>query len=147
MTKAAPTGLSFADLDAQTQSERPYRFEYLLPNGDGSGVFLHVLGSQSPTVTSLTNKLTNDRRRKEAILEMQNSKARATSMEVEPIESLVEFSQRLVVARLVGWEGIRDLDYTPENALKLIKVNSAIAEQVTEKSNDLGNFMKASAAS
>jgi hypothetical protein len=66
MTTAKKAGISLADLDARSTSEVPFEFEYILPNGEGSGVTFKVLGSQSPTVVAEVNKLLDARRRKEA---------------------------------------------------------------------------------
>jgi hypothetical protein len=138
-TKAA--GISLADLDARSTSEVPFEFEYILPNGEGSGVTFKVLGSQSPTVVAEVNKLLDARRRKEAAAEITARSSRNPAA-FTPISEDIDFSQRVIAARLKGWS--LDDEFTPENALKLVRSNQHIADQISEVSNDLGNFMKVS---
>lgn len=139
-------GVSLASLDARTASETPFRFEYILPNGEGSGVFLHVLGPQSPKVTAEVNRLLNERRRKEAMREAQRRVNNRRGEDFDPVEDDIVFGHRLAAVRLVGWEGITE-PYTVELALQLITSNQHIADQVAEQSGALENFMKTSLAS
>lgn len=134
--------LSLADLDAVSASDTPFEFEYILPDGTGSGVFLQVLGSQSEKVTTEVNKLVNARRKQQAQAEAVKGRSPAGA-DFVPIESDLEFGHKLTAVRLFGWRGIGDT-FTPENALRLVSRNSAIAEQITAASNDIGNFTPAS---
>lgn len=134
--------LSLADLDAVSASDTPFEFEFIRADGTGSGVFLQVLGSQSEKVTSETNKLVNARRKQQAQAEAVKGRS-AAGADFTPIESDLEFGHKLTAVRLVGWRGISD-EFTPEGALRLVSRNSAIAEQVTVASNDIGNFTPAS---
>ena len=145
MTTRKTAGFSLADLDARTQSETPFRFEYIQPNGDVSGVFLHVLGAQSPKVTAEVNRLLNERRRKEALVEAQKRVSTRMGETFTPVEDDIAFGHRLAAVRLVGWEGITE-PYSPELALQLITSNQHIADQVAEQSGALENFMKTSPA-
>ncbi|MDB5456221.1 MAG: hypothetical protein JWP92_1806 [Caulobacter sp.] len=142
---AAPT-VSLADLDARAKSCSAFEFEYILPNGDGSGVFLSVLGGQSPGVTEEVNRLLNDRRRREAAAEIRaRSGGRKTEIEITTVESDIDFGHRLAAVRLVGWRGIQEA-FSPDLALALCKSNQDISAQVTEQSNNVANFMKISSA-
>lgn len=143
MTTAKKAGLKLADLDARTKSDTPFRFEYILPNGDGSGVFLHVLGAQSAKVTAEVNRLLNDRRRKEAFAEAQRRVSTRRNEEFTPVEDDIEFGHRLAAVRLVGWEGLEE-PYSPAAGLSLIQSNQHIADQVAEQSGALENFMQGS---
>lgn len=139
MTKAV-AAISLDALDARKASEEAFEFEYILVDGTRSGIFLSVLGAHSERVTTETNLLVNDRRRTQSALEAQA----ATNRQAEnfiPIESDVEFGQRLAAVRIVGWRGIAE-DYSAERGLWLCQRNPDIAAQVTAKSNNLGNFMK-----
>lgn len=133
--------VSLASLDASALGDTPFEFEYLTQKGEGTGVFLSVLGSETETVTKIVNEMVNDRRRKESVAKMNNQFRNKNSAEYETIESDVEFGQRLSAARLVGWRGIEDA-FSPENALKLCKSNRDIAAQITQKSDDTANFLK-----
>jgi len=137
-----PKTISLADLDAVSASDTPFEFEFIKADGTGSGVFLSVLGSQSEKVTSEVNKLVNARRKQQAQAEAVKSRS-ASAADFTPIESDLEFGHKLTAVRLVGWRGISD-EFSPANAFRLISRNTAIAEQVTAASNDIGNFTPAS---
>lgn len=139
MAKSKKT-YSLSDLDATQAASEAFKFEYMLPNGEGSGIILHVLGGQSEAVTKEVAKLVNERRRKDAMRQAKKG-FKNKDAEFETFESDVEFGQRLASVRLVGWEGIAE-PCTPENALKLCMSNKDIAAQVTEQSDDIANFMK-----
>lgn len=141
MTK--PT-LSLADLNARAASEKAFEFEYLI-EGEGTGVFISVLGRHSDVVSKALNAEINDRRRKLVVAEARNAKARPGSAEFEPIESDIEFGQRMAALRMVGWRGIAE-EFTPERALQLCRDNADVAAQVVQASDDLANFMKPSPA-
>jgi hypothetical protein len=127
--------ISIAALNVSTAGEKAHEFEYISPDGTGSGVFLSVLGGESATVQAVVNKMVNDRRK-------QQTKAASSrgGQEFVPIESDIEFGQKLTAVRLVGWRGITE-DYSPELALELVKGNARLAEQVTSESNEAINFL------
>lgn len=134
---------SLKDLSATQASDVPFEFELEDSNGVGRGIKLKVLGSQSEKVTSEVARLINARRRNEAARAMRSNRK---NVEFEPMESDVEFGQQLAAVRLVGWSGIKE-PWTPENALALCKSNRDVANQIIEKSDDMGNFMGASSKS
>jgi hypothetical protein len=140
MTKAP---ISLKSLDARAASEVPFKFEYLLADGTGSGVFLHVLGGQSKTVTEEVNRLMNLRRSADAVQAIAARTGGRKADSFVTVESDIEFGQRIAAVRLVGWDGITE-PYDPDLALELCKSNTDISNQVAEKSSDMGNFMKSS---
>ena len=139
MTK---TLLSLDDLDAVTAGDEAFEFPYILPNGSDTGITFKVLGAQSEKVTAEVNRLVNERRRKEASAEAQSRTARSEAV-FTPVEDDVAFGQRLAAVRLVGWTGLKD-EWSPANALRLCQRNADVSNQVTAKSNEVGNFMKLS---
>lgn len=132
---------SLSDLDATKASESAYEFQYLLPGGEGTGIYFSVLGSETETVTKEVARLVNERRKKEAIRNMNQNFRNKNNAEFEPLESDIEFGQRLAAIRLVGWRGIQE-EFNAENALKLCQSNRDIAAQITQNSDNLANFMK-----
>lgn len=140
MTKSS--GVSLASLDLRKASEIPFEFEYVAPDGSGTGVMLKVLGAQCASVTAETNRMINERRRQQAAREAAASSSRPGDA-VTPVEDDVVFGQRLAAVRLVGWTGIAE-DWSPELALQLCQANAEIASQVLAKSNALSNFTRAS---
>lgn len=130
--------LGLAALSATAAGDVPFEIEYILPNGTGSGVFLQVLGGQSAKVTEAVNALVNERRKRQAA----DARKGGDKSDFVPIEDDILFGNKLTAVRLVGWRGITE-EWSPENALTLVRSNADIAEQITTASNDLSNFMKA----
>jgi len=138
MTQAktpAPT-FSIADLNLSRQCEAAYEFEYLDANARPTGVFLSVLGSQSPTVLNYVRRSVQDRRNREALLTKRGKDVPPVSVEEDE-----EFGNEAAAVRLVGWRGITE-PYSPELALQLVANNAELRGQVFKASNDLANFTK-----
>lgn len=132
---------SLEDLDATKASAEAFEFNYINPAGDATAIFFKVLGSQCEKVTDVVNKLVNERRRKEAAREIKRKVGvGAKAVEFEPLESDIEFGQRLAAVRLVGWRGIKE-PWSEAGALKLCQTNRHIAAQITEQSDEMANFM------
>lgn len=152
--------MKLADLNARAASETPFEFEYVAPDGSLSGIFLSVIGSHSDAMTKAAQDAEDERRRKAFVRAAKNAKARPESAELTPFAEDVDAGHRLTAKRLVGWRGPKDADgltaeqlerfqgieepWSPENALLLCRTNPDVAIQVLEKSNDLGNWLKAS---
>lgn len=133
---------SLSDLDATKAGEKPFEFEFLDSDGEGTGIYFSVLGSETEAVTKEIAALVNERRKKEAARNMNNNSFRGKSnVEFEPLESDVEFGQRLAAVRLVGWRGIKE-EFTKEGALLLCQTNRRAAAQITQNSDNAANFMK-----
>jgi len=131
--------LSLDDLDAVAAADEAHEFEFILPDGEGSGLFLQVVGANSQRVKAVSYEIGNAYRRKEAT----KAVSRATGEKVTTIEEDEQTVFKLAAARIIGWRGLKD-EYTPENALRLVSRNPEIANQVTEASNDLALFTKVS---
>jgi hypothetical protein len=143
MTKINGAGVSLASLNARVAGEVPFKFAYVGPDGNETGIIFEVIGGHSETVQNKVNSLLNEKRRQEAIREASANPARPGDAAI-PIEDDIAFTQRLAAVRLVGWSGITD-PWTPELAYLLCSSNPDIADQVLKASNKLSNFMKASA--
>jgi len=140
MTKAP--GASLASLNTVSASATAHAFEYVGPDGSGTGITLRVLGAQAQIVTEATNRLINERRRQEAVRTIEAGASRPGDA-IMPVEDDIAFGQRLAAIRLVGWEGIED-DWTADNALLLCQTNADVSAQVLAQSNKVGNFTRAS---
>lgn len=142
MAKEQSKAFSLDQLDATKAAAQAFEFEYInSATGEGTGIFLSVLGGESETVTAEVAKLVNERRRKQAAREVNQKVGVHKAVEFEPMESDVEFGQRLAAVRLVGWRGISDA-WSPENALRLCRSNRDIAAQITQQSDASANFIK-----
>ena len=133
--------LSLDDLDYIKKSDASYEFEYLTPDGEGTGVFISVLGGQAEVVTREVAALLNDRRRKEATRAMKARGGKKQQAEYDPIEEDIEFGQRMAAIRIVGWRGITD-PFSRDNAMRLCATNREVAAQVIEHSDNMANFTK-----
>lgn len=131
----ASKGISINDLDIISKCDEGFEFEFLDQNGKGTGVFFTVIGAHSPKVQDWVNRQLNIRRRQEAM------DAKRGKSEVRPIEDDIDFGMELMSMRIIAWKGIDD-PCTPENALRLCKVNPLVVEQVKEASENLANFTK-----
>lgn len=129
-------GLSFEDLDLISASENAFEFEYLRADGSDTGVFISVLGSQSPKVQDWVRKTLNRRKSQELLASKRGKDLERT------IEDDEQFGIDAAAIRIVNWRGITGFEYSPENASKLMERNSELREQVFEASNNLGNFTK-----
>lgn len=129
-------GLSFEDLDLITASENAFEFEYLRADGGDTGVFISVLGSQSPRVQDWVRKILNRRKSQELLAAKRGKDVERT------IEDDEQFGIGAAAIRIINWRGITGFEYSPENATKLMERNSELREQVFEASNNLGNFTK-----
>ena len=132
--------LSLDDLNYIAKSDAAYEFEYVTPDGEGTGVFISVLGGQAEVVTREVAALLNDRRRKEALRAMK-AKSKKQQAEFDPIEEDIEFGQRMAAIRIVGWRGITDA-FSRDNAMRLCATNREVAAQVIEHSDNMANFTK-----
>ena len=133
--------VSLASLDARKASSTGSEFEYMLNGIDHTGVFLTVLGAQDDGVSSFVNQKADEQRQRTAILEQRNKGSRAQSADYTPIADDLTLGAELAAKRLIGWRGLDD-EFTPANALMLCGINSELAQQVLEHSNDMGNFLK-----
>lgn len=132
--------VSLDDLDASKASDEGFEFEYINHLGKHTGIFFKVLGGESETVKSEIARLQNERRRQHASREVNRRVGvGAKKVEFDTFESDVDYGRRLAAVRLIGWRGIAD-PFTPENALRLCKSNSHIAEAITAQSEAMENF-------
>lgn len=160
MAKAeAGKAFSLDDLDATKAGSHAFEFEYIDAAGEPTGVWLSVFGGESEIVQAETARLQNERRRKQAAREVnQKIGVGKHKVDFEPFESDVDYGKRVASVRLAGWRGAGQVDgltaeqkarfcgiaapFTPENALRLCQNNALIAGQVTQQSEESGNFIK-----
>lgn len=125
-------------LDQAKACEIPYEFEVTDDaTNEGLGIFLSVIGGHAAAISDLTTKRLQRRRVNEAMAEKADP--RGKRLHVVPVEEDIDFGYELVAVRIVGWRGIEE-PWSPENALRLCKLNSSIREQAFAKSEDMKNF-------
>lgn len=131
----APASVSLSDLDLSSACSAAYEFEYIKPDGKGSGVFISVVGSQSPTVQNWIRKTLNARRVREKLAEKRGKEIDTT------VEDDEEFGNEAAAVRIVGWRGITE-PYSHALALQLVETNAEVRAQVFAASNELSHFTK-----
>lgn len=134
--------LSIDDIDAVKLGETPHEFEYVLPDGRRTGVYIQVYGSQTDVVQNAINAAQNKRRAEEAANEALLA-AGGKPADFRPVEDDIEFGKRLAAIRIAGWRGLKD-KFTFENALRLCKVNADLSARVVSEAGNIGNFMRVS---
>ncbi len=132
------TGLSLDDIEKQVSAADAVDLEPFLPNGEPSGITLLVRSDQNPVVVAGIDALMNARRRKELLTE---AKARASRPGEQFITSEEdgEHVRKLTAVRLAGWKGLDD-PFTPENAVRLLKLAPTFISQILNKAAELGSF-------
>lgn len=162
-TKSKSASISLGNLNARKAADAPFEFEYVAPDNTLSGVFLKVIGSQSDTVIRAIQEEDDGERRANFLRATKNAKARPENADLGSLAEDMDATSRKIAKRLVGWRGPGETDgltaeqakrflgieepWSPENALLLCRSNQHLANQVIEKSNDLGNWLKLSPTS
>ncbi len=150
MTAKPKLTFTFADIEAQTGATAatalPVEFEPFDKNGNPSGVILLVLSDQAPAVQDGIIKFENADRERQAFVAAKARGARPGSV-YDKVEDTREHYHRLTALRIVGWKGALTEEYTPDNAVRLLKLIPAWATQVLAKSADLGGFTSTSSTS
>ncbi|OBX06182.1 hypothetical protein [Gallibacterium genomosp. 3] len=119
-----------------------FKFEVLHPEtGDGVGSFIEVYSSESDQVKRYQASLL----RKVQKQEFENLRSRKPK-----IKELSEYEDETIdsaVVRIAGWENVefdgKELEFTEENARKLLSSCKWLASQIIEQSEKIGNFLKA----
>ena len=128
--------LSIDDLNASKKCEEGFEFEFIDENGDGTGFFITVIGSQAPSVKKVRYARANKEQQHNEML-----KKRGKDIPFKPVEDLVASIVSNVSCCIVGWRGIKE-DYSPELAEQICDNNDAIFEQVKAASENIQNFTK-----
>lgn len=133
MTKAKT---SIMGISPELACAKGYEFELQNPfTKEGLGMFVTVIGPESPAVKAHNRAKINTQLRKEA-------KGENPATTVEELESA---AIETAVVSTVGWRGVvlheadGELDFTPENA-RLLYAQTFVRKQVLEAANELGNF-------
>lgn len=132
--------LSLNDLDAATKSETPVEIEYVTLDGKETGVILHILGDESPTVRAVIAAEVEKRQQQLAAIEALSTGARG-STPTRSMEADLAMGNRMTACRLVGWSGIKE-EWSPANALKLVSNNADIAAFILDVSKRTSRFLQ-----
>lgn len=122
--------------DAVRQSEGGYEIELKDPKGNGTGVFVTIVGKHAEVVTRWTARLINEAQR-EAMYAQKSGK----QMQPKPIEELRARNIEGAALRVIGWRNVKQ-PFTQERMRSALSRNPHWIDQIVEESDDVGNFMK-----
>lgn len=142
--------LDFDSLDTQAACERAYELELRHPaNKKPLGVFVSVLGSESPAFKGEVRKEINRERLAEFKARRENKEADPKTVEEDEADSI-----RLASKLVTGWRTVTDgksepvviwkgekLDFNADNLNRWMAHFPWVRLQIVEASNALGNFM------
>lgn len=125
--------------DFSAAAEIGYEFELKLPTGAGSGAYLTVIGSQSPTVKQYAKRKFQEYQQRQQIAKRKGKEEEISLDEAE------ELAIEGALVRLVGWRGIteegKEVKFSKEKAREILTQHSWIREQIMEESDFVGNFV------
>lgn len=134
--------MDFSKLDTAKATQNTFRFEILHPvTMEGTGAFIDVYGAESDGV----KRFANAQLRKMQKQEFENSRSRKPKF--KELDELQEVALESALVRVADWENIewegKSLEFTEENARKILTACPWLREQIVEHSDNLGNFLKA----
>lgn len=130
---------SLDDLDQPKACERPHEFEVKDDLDKPTGFFLSVIGGQALVITQLVEERAQKQRVDEALA--KKADPRGKRVHVTDVKEDVEFNDEIIAIRIVGWRGAIKEEFSPANAMRLVKNNPwSIREQIIAKTEDMKNF-------
>ena len=129
--------ISLSSLNVEKASDTPYTLAIIdEQSGQATGIEIDIIGEHSKTIADLVAKAVNGKREAARIAAKKGKDAPA-----DKVEDDLLFGFELAAKRIVGWKGIEE-EYTPENALTLVRTNPQIREQIMAASGNVSNFTK-----
>lgn len=131
--------LDLVKVNPSTLAEAGYTFTLCLEDGQETEAKLTVRGKNSPVVRQYVRKLWNE-------FEMRKAAAKRRNREVEDLslDEAEDLAIESAAVRLMGWEGLaeggKDLPYSKENALRILREYPFIREAVLKESDEILNF-------
>jgi hypothetical protein len=126
---------SLADFDEIASNSIVYDMEYMLPNGEPSGLMVGVYGDKAVEVTSYVMPIIDKAQAKEDMLKKMGKPYKET------IADKVEFGRKNAACRIAYIKPIVE-PFNFDTALKYVSQNPSLRDQVMEASTNLGNFMR-----
>lgn len=134
-----------ASLDYVTACEQPYEFELVHPvEKTGLGIFFSVIGAESGTFQSYVRTETNAARQR--AFDQRKSGKETPSTVDEDEAAMIKALAVCIKGWRTGkkpvllWSG-RELEFTPENVVTVMRQFKWMREQVNEATGELGNFI------
>lgn len=122
--------------DSVAASEMAHEFELEGVDGDGTGVFVSVIGGHADAIVKWTSKIIHQAQREAAI-----AKKAGKPEPFKTLEELREQNLEGAVLRVTGWRNVKQ-PYTPDLMKQALRRNPHWVNQIISESDDLGNFTK-----
>jgi hypothetical protein len=123
------------------KAELGYEFEVIIPEvQEKTGAFITVRGAESP-------KVKNYGRRKFNEMQFKEHTAKKKGKDLDPItlDEAEDMAIEAALVRIISWKGFEEggkkLEFTEENARRVLREHAWIREQVLSESNQLSNFI------
>lgn len=133
--------LDLSKNDPAALAEVGYTFKLELPDGTVTDAEITVRGANSAKVKNFARKLYQEFKVKE-----QQAKRRGKEPEDLSLEEAEDLAAETASVRVVGWKGIaeggKEIAYSNEEAIRVLKAYPFIREQVMEASDNIFNFTK-----
>lgn len=129
--------ISLSSLNVEKASDTPFTLAIIdEQSGQDTGIEIDIIGEHSKTIANLVAKAVNGKREAARIAAIKRKDVPA-----DKVEDDLLFGYELAAKRIVGWKGIEE-EFTPENALTLVRTNPSIREQIMTGSSNVSNFTK-----
>lgn len=128
--------VSLASLDLSKDCEQGYKFELVDVKGQGSGLFLTVLGQHAEGPKRAIRKRLNAEITQNAMLQK-----RGKDIPAKMVEDLRDDNLHDAAVYVIAWEGITE-PCTLDNVMKLFRINQEYMRQAIEESQKLENFTR-----
>lgn len=133
---------TLVDIDAfNAVAESEQGFDLSIKSADGvtdTGVILTVIGKHADAVAAFHRTLLNKLLRDEAL-----AKRKGNNAELPDLDKLKEQSRQDCLVRVIGWKNVKQ-EFSKDALHRALTRNPHWIDQITEASDDLGNFTKAS---
>lgn len=122
-----------------TVAESGYEFKVVLPDGTQTDAKIKVRGEASPVVRAFGRKIYQEQQMRDKI-----AKRKGNNADDQSIEDLEEIASRAAAVRIISWTGLTEggvpVQYSKENAERIMSEYPYLRELVLGESNDVLNF-------
>lgn len=123
------------------QAEVGFKFNVTLPDGSKTDAFVTVRGANSPVVKNHSRKIFQEFKLRE-----QQAKRRGREPEELTLEEAEDLAAESAAVRVIDWDGFSEdnkkVEFSKEEAIRLMKEYPFLREQVMEASDNIFNFSK-----
>lgn len=140
-SKGEARGFDLSKNDLSEIAETGFRFELKMPGTEeGVGAFFTVRGAKSPKVLAFAKKKYNEYQ-----LRAKDARRRNKEAEDLTLDEAEDMGVDSAYIRLIKWEGMLEdgvaIPFDEENVKRVLRKHDWIRTQITDASDDIGNFI------